>query len=68
MQLSDASYQIELVCEQYNSSVDRLQKVIDACRKDYVFDDAQIQLVVSSTSEFYNDAYVQQIIIHFKIY
>jgi hypothetical protein len=66
-QLAEATYNVSIVCQQYDKSVELLQRVIDACRKIYSFMDNRIQLDIMSTSESYNEAYLQLITIKIDI-
>jgi hypothetical protein len=66
-QIIAATYNILLISDQYNTSIAMLQKLIDACNKVYEFEGEFVKLDIESTSESYNDAYIQQVIININI-
>jgi endonuclease IV len=66
-QFQEATYLINLVSSQYNTSIDMLQKVIDACNRIYAYESERIQLLIETTSESYSDAYIQTVTINIKI-
>jgi hypothetical protein len=65
-QLSEATYTVKIVTEQYEQSVELLQRVIDATRKVYTFQGDRITARIETASEFYSDAFVQQIALKFE--
>jgi hypothetical protein len=66
-QISAADYNITLVSDQYNESIELVKKVIDACRKIYTYKNTLIRLKAVTTSESYNDAYIQTITVTIEI-
>jgi hypothetical protein len=60
-QISSAQYSITILSEQYDKSVDLVQRLIDACRKTYSFEDTIIRLTIESSNESYNDCYIQNV-------
>jgi hypothetical protein len=66
-QLDGARFNIYLIAEQYNESVNMLQKVIDACNRVYDWEGEHVRLGIDDASESYSDAYVQQAVITISV-
>lgn len=65
--ISAATYEIDIVSEQYNESIMLLQKFLDECRQLQTFENNTVRINVVSSSESYNDAYIQSVIIEIEI-
>jgi hypothetical protein len=67
-QISRATYNISIYSEQYNESVELLQKVIDICRsQNHMFQEEPVRLSVDHTYESYNDCYVQTAVLIIEV-
>jgi hypothetical protein len=57
--IARAYYNIEIICEQYEESINLLQRVIDMCSNIHEYNDEKVRLNIESTNEYYDDSYHQ---------
>lgn len=65
--VNEAYYSVEIISEQYEESINLLQKVIDMCANVQIFNNEQVRLGIESTNEFYDDSYHQLINLKIEI-